>query len=88
MMALCWANQFIPKITSLSWPFKTIMLVGNSLPANVTGIWKTIYLVNICPPREWIINPSLDSVQGMQYFSTKFLLMKVCVGDSFSNAMN
>jgi hypothetical protein len=35
-------------------------------------------LVNIHPPDEWIINPSLDSVQGMQCFSTKFLLMKVC----------
>jgi hypothetical protein len=23
-IALCWANQFMPKITSMSWPFRTI----------------------------------------------------------------
>jgi hypothetical protein len=61
----------------MSCPFKTIMLVGNSRPANVTGMWKATSLVNIRPLGEWIINPSLDSVQGMQCFSTKFLLMKV-----------
>jgi hypothetical protein len=54
------------------------MLVGNSRPANVTSIWKTTSLVNIRPVGEWIINPSLDLVQEMQFFSTKFLLMKVC----------
>jgi hypothetical protein len=54
------------------------MLVGNSCPANVTGMRKATSLVNIRPPGEWIINPSLDSVQGLQCFSTKFLLMKVC----------
>jgi hypothetical protein len=44
------------------------MLVGNSYPTNVTGMWKATSLVNIRPPGEWIINPSLDSVQGMQCF--------------------
>jgi hypothetical protein len=78
MMALFWANQFIPRITSISCPFITIMFVGNSHPANVTGMWKAISLVNIRPPGEWITNPSLDSVQRMQCFSTKVLLMKVC----------
>jgi hypothetical protein len=33
----------------MSWPFKTIMLVGNSRPANVTGMWKATSLVNIRP---------------------------------------
>jgi hypothetical protein len=68
----------MPRITSMSWPFKTIMLVGNSRPANVIDIWKATSLVNIRPLGEWIINHSFDSVQGMQCFSTKFLLMKVC----------
>jgi hypothetical protein len=68
MMDLCWANQFMPRITSMSWPFKTIMLVGNSHPANITGMWKATSLVKIRPPGEWIINPSLDSVHGMQCF--------------------
>jgi hypothetical protein len=68
MMALCWANQFMPRIKSMSCPFKTIMLVGNSRLANVTNMWKATFLVTICPPSEWIINPSLDSVQGMQLF--------------------
>jgi hypothetical protein len=70
--------QFIPRITSISYPFITIMFVGNSRPAKVTGMWKATFLVNIQPPGEWIINPSLDSVQCMQCFSTKVLLMKVC----------
>jgi hypothetical protein len=54
------------------------MLVGNSRSANVTDTWKATSLVNICHPGEWIINPYLDSVQEMQCFSMKFLLMKVC----------
>jgi hypothetical protein len=53
------------------------MLVENSRPANVTGIRNATSLVNIRPPGEWTINPSLDLVQCMQYFSTKFLRMKV-----------
>ena len=73
-----WANQFMPRITSMSYPFITIIFVGNSRSANVTGIWKTTSLVNIRPPGEWVTNPSLDLVQIMQYFSTKFLLVKVC----------
>jgi hypothetical protein len=70
--------QFIPRISSISCPFITIMFVGNSRPTKVTGMWKATSLVNIRPPGEWIINLSLDSVQCMQCFSTKFLLMKVC----------
>jgi hypothetical protein len=49
MMALCWANQFKPRITSKSCPFITIIFVGNSRPANVTGIRKATSLVNIRP---------------------------------------
>jgi hypothetical protein len=48
-IALCWANLFMPSITSISWPFKTIMLVGKSRSTNVTGTWKTTSLVNIYP---------------------------------------
>jgi hypothetical protein len=44
----------------MSCPFKTIILVGNSRLANVTGMWKATSLVNIRPPGEWIINHSLD----------------------------
>ena len=77
-IALCWANQFMPKITSMSWPFRTIILVRKSRPANVTGTWKATSSVNICPPGEWILNPSLDSWHGMQCCSTNLLLMNVC----------
>jgi hypothetical protein len=34
-----WANQFMPKMTSMSWPFRTTILAGKSRPANVTGTW-------------------------------------------------
>jgi hypothetical protein len=61
----------MPMITSMSCPFKTIILVRNSRPANVTGMWKATILVNIRPAGEWIINSSLDSVQGMQCFSER-----------------
>jgi hypothetical protein len=54
------------------------MFVRNSRPTKVTGMWKATSLVNIRPPGEWITNPSLDSVQCMQYFSTKVFPMKVC----------
>jgi hypothetical protein len=73
MMALCWANQFIYVL-----PLYNNHVRKKFRPSNVTGIWKATSLVNIRPPGEWITNPSLDSVQSMQYFSTKFLLMKVC----------
>jgi hypothetical protein len=62
----------------MSYPFITIMFVRNSRLAKVTGMWNATSLVNIRPLDEWITNPSLDSVQCMQYFSTKVLLMKVC----------
>jgi apolipoprotein N-acyltransferase len=38
---------------------------------------KATSLVNICPPGELILNPSLDSWYGMQSCSMNFLLMKV-----------
>jgi hypothetical protein len=69
----------MPRITSMSWPFKTIMLVGKSRSANVTGTWKDISLVNIyLSPKRMDNKPSLDSVQRMQCFYTNFLLMNVC----------